>query len=118
MKISLPVSELNDVPQFDEDVSMGPQIFQLSKFINHFNIRKTHVEKKDFVSSIFKEINGAMQKTTTISIFKILGVGKKHGLLNNLTRILKTLIYTIQYNNGFLPRQLTPLKSFHSGKRI
>ena len=84
IKISLPVSELNDVPQFDED--MGPQIFQLSKFINHFNIQKTHVEKKiDFVSSILKEINGAMQKTTTISTFKILGVEKKHGLLQNFT---------------------------------
>ena len=49
IKFSLPVSELNDVPQFDEDVSsdipMGLQIFQLLKFINHFNIRKTHVEK-------------------------------------------------------------------------
>ena len=48
IKISLPISELNDVPQFDEDVSMGPQIFQLLKCINHFNIIKTYVEKKRF----------------------------------------------------------------------
>ena len=48
IKISLPISELNDVPQFDEDVSMGPQIFQLLKFINHFNIIKTYVEKNRF----------------------------------------------------------------------
>ena len=48
IKLSLPVSKLNDVPQFDEDVSMGPQIFQLLKFINHFNKIKTHVEKNKF----------------------------------------------------------------------
>ena len=88
IKISLPISELNDVPQFDEDVSMGPQIFQLLKCINHFNIIKTYVEKKDFVSSILKEIKWRhAKKPLTIFIFKILCVGKKHGLLHlhNLT---------------------------------
>ena len=54
------------------------------------------IEKKVLLVQFVLKINGAVQKTTSYFYFKILGVEKRHGLIQT-TSLFETLIYNISH---------------------